>query len=123
MLPHKIVRHPPGGPRCERIYNDYAWEESVPWSDGNKYELIEDAAARVPAASGVFGLCRPGGWVYIASSNNVQQALFYYLEGNMPWITQQGPTQFTYEEVDSEKRAGRCSELTAEYRPVFLNCV
>jgi hypothetical protein len=95
----------------------------MPWEDTKYFELNLYEAARAPDDSGIFGLKNHGEWVYIASSNNIRQALLSYLEGNMPWIAQQRPIQFAYELVDGARRTLRCSQLTAEYRPVFLNCV
>jgi hypothetical protein len=95
----------------------------MPWQDETYFELNAEQAVKAPEDSGIFGLKNHGEWVYIASSNNIRQALLYYLDGNMPWIAQQRPVQFAYELVDRARRTLRCSQLTAEYRPVFLNCV
>jgi len=95
----------------------------MPWQNETYFELNADEAVKAPDDSGIFGLKNHGEWVYIASSNNIRQALLYYLDGNMPWISQQRPVQFAYELVDRARRTLRCSQLTAEYRPVFLNCV
>jgi hypothetical protein len=95
----------------------------MPWLNDKQYELRKQETASAPDQSGVFGLAKPGAWIYIASTNNIRQALMYYLEGNMPWVSQQRPVEFAFETVDKASRTARCSELTTEYKPVFLNCV
>ena len=95
----------------------------MPWLNESYFELTADEVARAPDDSGIVGLKNLGEWVYIASSNSIRRALKDFLEGSMPWISQQHPVQFSYELAEGRQRAFRCSELTAEYRPVFLNCV
>jgi hypothetical protein len=95
----------------------------MPWQREEFHELSPQEIEKAPVDSGIFGLFKPGAWVYIASTKNIRQALLYYMDGNMPWVSQQQPQQFAFEIVDRRRRALRCSELTTEYRPVFLNCV
>ena len=95
----------------------------MPWQNETYFELNTEEASKAPDSSGIFGLRRPGKWIYIASSNNIRQTLLCYLDGNMPWISQQKPMHFTYELVDRALRTLRCSQLTSEYGPIFLNCV
>jgi hypothetical protein len=95
----------------------------MPWQREEFHQLSPQEIEKAPVDSGIFGLFKPGAWVYIASTKNIRQALLYYMDGNMPWVSQQQPQQFAFEIVDRRRRALRCSELTTEYRPVFLNCV
>jgi hypothetical protein len=97
---------------------DYA----VGWTEQALYDLTEAGVAQAPAEPGVYGLAKNGGWVYVASTNNIRQALANYLGGKMPWLSQQRPERFTFELVDDRGRAARCSELVSQLRPTFLNC-
>jgi hypothetical protein len=95
----------------------------MPWQNDVHFELNPEQASQAPETSGILGLNKPEAWVYIGSANNIRQALLLYLNGNMPWISQQRPVHFTYELVDLAVRTLRCCELTREYRPIFLKCV
>jgi hypothetical protein len=95
----------------------------MPWQSEKTYELNDARVLSAPPKSGVYGLLRPEAWVYIASTPNIQGALRNYLRGKMPWVAEQHPSFFAFELAPKLRRGERCSQLSGEFKPLFLDCI
>jgi excinuclease UvrABC nuclease subunit len=89
------------------------------WDDLTQFSLSRTNVARhAPEESGVYGLLVPGKWIYIGHSFNIRKALLEYLSGQMPYVLQWQPRQFTFELLPYKDRLARQKELVARYQPV-----
>jgi hypothetical protein len=87
-----------------------------------KYPFMEPfVKLNAPSVSGVYILFSTPGltWevIYVGDADDVKGRLLDYLRGDIPCITERGPTAFICEQVDAEKRAARRDQLIGEYTP------
>ena len=89
------------------------------WENSQRFTLTRTSVIRnAPEHSGVYGLCSPGKWVYIGHSANVRKAMLEYLSGQMPYVLQWQPKQFTFELLAYKERLTRHKELVAHCQPI-----
>ena len=89
------------------------------WENSQRFTLTRTSVIRnAPEQSGVYGLCSPDKWVYIGHSANVRKAMLEYLSGQMPYVLQWQPKQFTFELLPYKERLTRHKELVAHCQPV-----
>ncbi|SRR5579872_1396130 len=89
------------------------WEE-LPQFSLSRRNVLRHA----PEESGIYGLSAPDKWIYIGHSFNIQRALLDYLNGQMPYVLQWQPKNFTFELQPYKDRLARQKELVAQYHPV-----
>jgi len=70
-----------------------------------------------PNLSGVYGISNAGEWIYIGSTDNIQEALFRHLQELNSALQKRRPTGFVFEVCDPEKRNDRQDRLVFEYEP------
>jgi hypothetical protein len=93
----------------------------VEWHSGARFSLTRTSVSRnAPEDSGVYGLCSPREWIYIAQSPNIQRDLLRFLSGDRPYVLEWEPTHFVVEEVPYRRRSARYKELLEHYQP-FCN--
>jgi hypothetical protein len=74
--------------------------------------------AHAPAAGGVYGLTNAREWLFIATTENIQQTLYTHLQEHDTSLMRREPVGFVYEACPASVRALRCQRLISEYGPV-----
>ena len=95
----------------------------MPWQNEQTYELNDQQIWKAPTKPGVYGLLKPENWLFIGCTANIQESLREYLSGKMPWVTEQHPSFFAFEVAPKPACGARCSQLSGEFKPLFLNCI
>lgn len=80
--------------------------------------LASAVRMHAPAASGVYGLSNAGEWIYIGSTENIQETLMRHLEETDTSLAKRLPTGFVFEVCEQAQRSRRQDELVREYEPV-----
>lgn len=89
------------------------------WEKLQRFSLTRTSVNQnAPEESGVYGLLLSDRWIYIGHGFNIRKALLDYLSGQMPYVLQWQPRQFTFELLPYKDRWARQKELVAQYRPV-----
>jgi hypothetical protein len=66
---------------------------------------------------GIYGLSNARNWVYIGTTENIQQALLELLQESNTELGRSGATGFVFELCASASQSDRCSRLVTEYHP------
>jgi hypothetical protein len=91
----------------------------VDWDNAERFTLTRTSVIRnAPELSGVYGLCSPDKWLYIGQCANIRRAVLDYLSGQMPYVLQWQPKQFTFAVLPYRERLSKHKELVAHYQPV-----
>ena len=83
--------------------------------DFNRQSILLSA----PSASGVYGIYKPGVWIHVGESHDIQRRLLEHLTTAGTCILRNAPTGFTCELVAGEQeRKARQNQLIGEFNPV-----
>ena len=89
------------------------------WKSSQRFLLTRASVSKnAPEASGVYGLCSPGAWIYVGQTSNIRRALLEYLSGQMPYVLQWQPRNFVFELHPPKERVFRQKQLAQHYQPV-----
>ena len=89
------------------------------WKSTQRFLLTRASVGKnAPEASGVYGLCSPGTWIYIGQTSNIRKALLEYLSGQMPYVLQWQPRTFVFELYPPRERVFRQKQLAQYYQHV-----
>jgi hypothetical protein len=84
------------------------------WFSGDPRSIETNA----PAASGVYAIFKPGVWIYVGESNDIQRRLLEHLRRDHGCISWQIPAGFHFEPCDATARMARQTAWIAQLRPV-----
>ena len=89
----------------------------MPWTMAHGFKFTRKSITRVPNESGVFGLYNEGGWVFIESCSNLQEALLRYLDKSLEYFWPDEPDGYTFEICDAAESEEKRDKLILEYYP------
>lgn len=72
-----------------------------------------------PASPGVYGISNAREWIYIGSTDNIQNALLAHLQDLHTSMMRRQPTGFVFEVCNAADRSSRQDRLVLEYEPIF----
>ncbi len=79
---------------------------------------VSSVVTSAPRKSGVYAIRNKDAWIYIGETHDIQVRLLQHLNGDVPGIARERPTQFSFELVPARDRVERQDALIQELRPV-----
>lgn len=105
----------PDGPPLER----YKAGVLMPLEETYFHYTHESVTSHAPRAAGVYALWNKSFWIYVGSSENIQERLLQHLSGDNECITHEHPTAFGFELIgDPSERAARQAALARDLMPL-----
>ncbi len=91
----------------------------MPWQSPTwfSYDVLS-VVASAPRKSGVYAIRNKEAWIYIGEAHDIQVRLLQHLNGDVPHIALERPTEFSFEPVRARDRVERQDALIEELRPL-----
>jgi hypothetical protein len=94
----------------------------MPWSSPTGYPFTSASiGVRAPDSSGVFGLFDNDGWIFIATSDDIQRSLFLCRQKSREYFLPNEPTGYVFELVSKAASSARRDHLVFEFLPLRNN--